>query len=595
MSLAKRTLPRGEPYEPQEEEFDAPRTEIGDAAPSRALIRVGDDSHPTLAERVAAKFHRLAWRTPFHAFRLNGRYPLKLLAVPRDPVAGDVEGGAAILRGRIVHGSEEMPADRIDWTRTGLSPAFADELQSFAWLRDLAAATARKGGAPIAEGAVRAWLGRYGEKVDPAAWRPEIWGRRMMFWTAYAPYILSSRDLVYRSAVLNTLARGARHLDSEADKAPVGLPRITAWAGVIASGILVQGGASRVKRGEAGLLRALASGQHDDGGLASRSPSEQLRLVETLAMLRQVYASAKTLMPEPLTVALGDAAAALVGTTLGDGGLSSWQGGNSGSAARIAAVLEGTGMAPRPLRAARGWGYQRLIALGTTVIFDAAPPPVSRVLTGGCASTLGIEVSDGPQRLVVNCGGPAREATPLPAHMVTALRTSAAHSTLILADTNSTSVHEDGSLGRGVSEIELSRDETDEFSRVEATHGGYVRRYGLAHKREVALSADGRELRGEDTLSPQGRRRIRDALPFAIRFHLGRGVEPTMTADGMGATLRVAGGADWHFRCRGAGLALEESVWIDGAGVPHAGAQLVVTGETPATGAQISWLFKRDG
>jgi hypothetical protein len=27
------------------------------------------------------------------------------------------------------------------------------------------------------------------------------------------PLILSSTDLVYRSAVLNTLARGARHLD----------------------------------------------------------------------------------------------------------------------------------------------------------------------------------------------------------------------------------------------------------------------------------------------------------------------------------------------------------------------------------------------
>jgi uncharacterized heparinase superfamily protein len=68
-------------------------------------------------------------------------------------------------------------------------------------------------------------------------------------WAAYAPYILSSADSGYRSALLNTLARGARHLDASADKPPVGLKRITAWCGVIAAGLLVQGGVSRVARG----------------------------------------------------------------------------------------------------------------------------------------------------------------------------------------------------------------------------------------------------------------------------------------------------------------------------------------------------------
>ena len=51
-------------------------------------------------------------------------------------------------------------------------------------------------------------------RVDDA-WAPDLWGQRILFWTAYAPYILSSRDAGYRSALLNTLARGARHLDAQ--------------------------------------------------------------------------------------------------------------------------------------------------------------------------------------------------------------------------------------------------------------------------------------------------------------------------------------------------------------------------------------------
>lgn len=564
-------------------------------APGRRMIRAGDDSMLSFGERIAAHLQRLAWRTPLHALRLNGRYPLKLLAVPRDPIAGNAAAGEAILAGRISYGSETMDLAKLDFARGDLSAGFADHLQSFVWLRDLAAVVSRDSGARIAERAVAAWLSIYGAQVDATAWRTDLWARRILFWTCYAPYILSSRDLVYRSAVLNTLARGARHLESEADKATIGLPRVTAWAGVAAAGLLIQGGPVRTKRGEAGLLRALGSAQHDDGGLASRSPGEQLALVELLAILRHVYGAAKTLMPAPLGEALQGASGALAGTMLGDGVMSSWQGGNPGSASRIAAILEGTGQQTRPLRQARGWGYQRLAALGTVAIFDAAPPPVSRVLSGGCASTLAIEVSDGPRRLIVNCGGPGRGATTLPPGIISALRSTAAHSTLVLADHNSTAIHADGTLGSGVSEVELVRDDVDDFSRVEATHTGYARRYGLAHRRQLALSSDGRELRGEDSLLPSGRKRIRDAIAFAIRFHLGPAVEPTITADGLGALLRISGGALWQFRCRGAGLSVDQSIWIDGEGIPHATSQLVVVGETPAGGAQISWLLKRAG
>lgn len=572
---------------------DQPDDQGASPVPGRSLILAGDDSPLSLRERMAAHLHRLTWRTPLHAFRLTGRYPLKLIAVPRDPVAGDVAAGTAIANGNIVFGGETMPLDRLDFTRSDLSRAFADHLQSFAWLRDLAAAISREAGAPIAEHGVSTWLAAHGARIDIAAWRSDLWGRRILFWAAYAPYILSSRDLVYRSAVLNTLARGARHLDTEADRTPPGLARVTAWCGVIAAGLLVQGGQQRVKRGEAGLLRALSTAQHDDGGLVSRSPFEQVALVEMLSMLRMAYGAVRMLMPAPLSENLAGAGSALVGTMLGDGGLSSWQGGNPGVPTHIAAVIEATSTQPRPLRAARGWGYQRLSSLGTTVLLDAAPPPVSRILSGGCASTLGIEVSDGAHRLVVNCGGPGRGATPLPPAMVAALRSTAAHSTLILSDSNSTAIHEDGSLGKGVAEVELVRDELDDFSRVEATHSGYAKHFGLAHRRQLALSADGREFRGEDQLLPSGRKRIRDAVPFAIRFHLAPKVEATITADGLGALLRISGGAAWHFRCRGAGLAVEESLWIDGTARPHASSQLVVVGETPAGGAQISWLFKK--
>ena len=100
---------------------------------------------------------------------------------------------------------------------------------------------------------MRKWLAAHAEQVSEPAWRADLWGRRILFWTAYAPYILSSADPVYRSSVLYALARGARHLERSADKALPGLARITAWSGVIAAALVVQGGPARLKSGEAGL------------------------------------------------------------------------------------------------------------------------------------------------------------------------------------------------------------------------------------------------------------------------------------------------------------------------------------------------------
>jgi uncharacterized heparinase superfamily protein len=541
------------------------------------------------AERAAVS--RLA--RPSLLSRLkHGKQPLKIVAVPRDHVQGDRQRGEALMKGEFVVGSETIRLRNLDFAKIGTKGAVAEQLHGFAWLRDLASAASREKGARLAEAVAGRWLLAHGAKVDDA-WAPHLWGERILFWAAYAPYILSSSDGGYRSALLNTLARGARHLDGSADKAAAGLDRITAWCGVVAAGLLVQGGVPRVARGEAGLARALASAQFDDGGLVSRSPFEQALLVDRLGLLRSCYLAAKQTIPEGIEGAGQAALAALHGVAMGDGALSSWQGCNPGDAARLTTLIEGCGLRARPLRQARGWGYHRMSALGTVLVIDAAPPPPQKIAERGCASTLAFELSDGGQRLIVNCGGPGPLPTELPHELVQGLRTTAAHSTLVLADTNSTNIVADGSLGKGVEDVTIERNEDNDSSRLEASHDGYVRAFGVIHKRSLMLGNDGKELRGADQLMPKGRKKIRESAPYAVRFHLAPGVEPTITADGMGAILRSKRAPPWNFRCRGGNLQTEESLWIDGRGDPHPTTQLVIVGEVSALGGEIGWQFRR--
>lgn len=591
-------LPAGElDRGPTPVHHDVDRFDSGDSVETgKRLIRLSEDRGASLADRIAARFYRLTWRTPLHALRLRGRFPLKLLGVPEDPIPGDPMAGKALRAGHFLFRGLKLPTARLDFANLPVPPAFADYIHSFAWLRDLASAGTRTDVAPIAEALQRRWLDAHDETVAEPAWRPDNAGWRILFWLAYAPALLSTDDHVHRSRVLNGIARTARHLDRTADSVRPGVPQLVAWAGVVAAGLALPGGDPRRSFGEAGLRRALLGCFYADGGTISRAPAMQADAIAVLSMLTRVYALRRLEAPAWIHETLAVAVPALTALTHGDGGLGSWQGSGAMRPDAVEAIVKASGVRARPLRQARDWGYQRLTAGRSLLQVDAAPPPVARATDAGCASTLAIEFSDGPHRLIVNCGGAALAGALIPAELARGLRTTAAHSTLTLGDQNSTAILPDGTLGKGVTQVEIDRREIagegGGASRLELSHDGYVKRHGFAHRRLLILANSGKELRGEDMLVPQGRKRRGDALEFVIRFHLGPEVEPSLTADGQAALLRITNGAMWQLRCAGASMRIEESLWVDGDGRPTPTYQLELTGTTPAGGASVGWLLR---
>ena len=571
---------------------DRPADNRPGGVPEERLVRTDGDRGLSLAERMSASLHRLAWRSPVHSLRLKGRHPLKLVAVADDPFLGDITRGRALLGGALVWRGETHPIADLSLAKPKFSSEFGKYLHSFQWLRDLSSVATRAEAAPIAEAVMRDWLAVHEKAVTEPAWRPDQWGRRILFWTAHAPLILSSTDLVYRSRVLSALARGARHLERTAGKAPMGMQRMAAWSGVMVAGLLLPGGDSRLAVGEAGLRRAIGAWVSDDGGTAARSPTRQAEAITLLTLVRSAYAARRIEPPEFLTVRIEAMLAALTALCMGDGGTSSWQGAGPIAGDTIAQMIDATGARIRPLRNARDWGYQRIEGGNSVLVLDAAPPPVARMVEGGCASTLAFELSEGPHRLIVNCGGARTAEVALPRDLTEGLRTSAAHSTLILADSNSTAIHPDGTLGKGVTEVSVNRHESAEMQRIEASHDGYARRFGFLHRRQIIMSRDGSDIRGEDSLIPAGKRQ-KPATPFAIRFHLGVHVDASPTADGLAALLRLTDGSAWQLRCKGAVLGIEESLWVDAKGGPRLTGQIVLSGEAGASGATVTWLLRR--
>ena len=567
---------------------------------SHALV-LSDLNPPEIS--VSERFLRLAFRLGMSNAALASpfRKPARprLLGTVESPLEGERVAGMALRAGHfLVHGIK-APIAQIDFSRAAkLTPPFDRAVHGFVWLRDLDMCGARAQCAPVAERIASAWLEHNREPHKGPAWRVENAGLRLLGWLVHAPLMLSREDGKLRRDLLDAADATACWLDRHVTRADDRLGEVAGWCALVAAGLLLPEGKPRRLFAEAGLIRALGEIVGEDGGALSRSPVAQMQAISLLIELRACYEAVEHDPPEALQTMLGMLVPPLLALTHGDGGIGSWQGAPAISAERLATLIEASGVRTRPLRDVRGWGYQRVYAKPAVLQFDAAPPPLARHARNGCASTLALEYSYGEHRLIVNCGGAAVAGGQVPVRIEQGLRATAAHSTLVLGDANSTAVLINGKLGGGVNEVEVDRAtvklENGSATRLEASHDGYASRFGLLHRRILMLRDDGSELRGEDLLVPSGRKGKRGKVPFAIRFHLGPAVEVRL-GGGRNAGLILPDGSYWQFVAGAEKLELDESLWVDGNGRPHPVQQLVISGLASRGGGSFSWLLKKMG
>ena len=103
------------------------------------LTRDLGDRGPSLSQRLSDRLDRLSFASPFHRMRLKGRYPLKLVAVPEDPIPGDPAIGQRLKGGRLFRDGygQGMLEARLDAPDAPAS--WRQLVHGWGWLRDLAA------------------------------------------------------------------------------------------------------------------------------------------------------------------------------------------------------------------------------------------------------------------------------------------------------------------------------------------------------------------------------------------------------------------------------------------------------------------------
>lgn len=523
--------------------------------------------------------------TPFrHMAALRVRLPEKLAWAPRDirttdpTIADDIYAGYFAFGGKIVNAHGRSPFE------IEAAPSWERALAGFGWLRHLAAADTALARAN-SQALVDDFLSLRGRPSAGPAWETRVTARRMLSWLSQSPLLLQGVDQAFYRRFMGGLARGRAHLQRALADGPDGDARVTAAIALMQLALCAQSPAKEAKRAVKTLTDELARQILPDGGHVSRNPQVLVDLLLDLLPLRQIFVASGLETPRPLVEAIDRITPILRAFRLDDGSLGLFNGMGATAPDVIATLLAYDDPRGTALSNAPHSGYQRMAAGAGLLLMDCGKPPPAALSQHAHAGCLSFEYCYNRQKVIVNCGAPdanresAREAA----------RATAAHSTLVVADTSSCRFATagalrqllDGQIVEGPRHVALARREEPRGTHLIASHDGYAAAFGVVHQRSLRLSADGARLEGEDRLiAAGGPDAALKPAPYALRFHLHPTIEAQRVWDGAGVLLTLPDGAQMIFEARGLETDVEDSVAFAMPHGPTRALQIVVRGDS---------------
>ncbi|MGE0152630.1 MAG: heparinase II/III family protein [Reyranellaceae bacterium] len=548
-----------------------------------------------MADRPAAaggSLKSIWYASPLYRLALSGKAPQAFVAVPPDPWPGDGVRGNAMLAGEFAAAGRKRAIDGDPWAPGGAqdgAPAeWLAELHGFAWLRDVKEVGGEEP-ARFAAAMVDGWIARNGRIAGPG-WRADVLASRLTHWIASSAMIFRGADRSFIERFFKSLALQRRHLMRVVPGELAGSALLRGVKGLVYAHLALAEREAPLQAALQLLTREIARQVMPDGGHCERSPAVQVALLRDLIDIRGALLAAHKEMPAAVQSAIDRMAPMVRFFRHGDGGLALFNDTDEGDPSSLDLLLARSGASGKPLTHAPHSGFQRLSAGGVLAICDVGAPPARPNDAHAHAGTLSFEFSVGKERMIVNCGAlPGADDA-----WRRAQRTTAAHSTAVLDDTNSAELRADGSLGVRPEKVASTRNEADGAIWVEAQHDGYLRHFGVIHKRRLYLAAAGNDLRGEDAFMGEGGKRVKGGgKPFAVRFHLHPDTKVSLVQNGASALIQLGNGQGWRFRASGAALSLSDSIYLGLGGQMKRIEQIVLSGTLQPDGAIVKWGLTR--
>ncbi len=189
------------------------------------------------------------------------------------------------------------------------------------------------------------------------------------------------------------------------------------------------------------------------------------------------------------------------------------------------------------------------------LFFDVVQPNKDKISSNLSAGTLSVEMSGYGEKIFTNCGA-SESFGKNPEY----LRYSAAHSTIVLQNTNISEIKERNPHIKFPQSVVFRKETNQEEEIFEASHNGYMKKFNKIIKRKLIISKKMSTIKGEDSLISY--KDNDDRLIFHIRFHLADEMAYNFTNNKKNIILKTKLNNIWLFKSD-TELVVENSILVD--------------------------------
>ena len=416
-----------------------------------------------------------------------------------------------------------------------------------------------------------------------SSWKSKTWedfilATRICNWLKNYNFFFSTADEEFKKKIFNSILRQIEHLVKNFSNLKRNSDLIRIIKALIYTSISIPNKKYYYQIAIFNLKSELSRQILSDGCHFQRNPKIHVNVLMDLLDIRAILNSTKKNVFFDLQNAIKNMSVAYLFFLHKDNSLANFNGTDNVNQKEIKNVISEIPKLKKNPRELAESGFQRIDTKDTTLILDCGVPKNydATYKAHSCSTTF--ELSYKKNKIIINALSGLDEKIN---------RTTAAHSTLTLNNTNAYKILKNEHLSRVPEKLKVKRVERYGANVIEIENYGYKNQYDAVHKRLIYVDKEGLDIRGEDNIyCPM-------EITFDIRFYLDSTIKTLLTNNGKNILLKLKSGVGWKFSSSLDKINIASNRNININNQPITNEHIHLTGETKELITVVRWSLKK--
>ena len=425
------------------------------------------------------------------------------------------------------------------------------------------------------------WIDK-NHRYNSKSWEFDIVAKRIIAWTSNSRLTYEDSDSNYKNNFNLIIKKQINHLINEIEGSKWVDDKMIGCAAIILSGLSYQDNEGHLKIG-LNLLRKLVKYSFDNDGFPrSRSIRQLCFYLKYFILIREWFKESQSEIPDVINENI---------YYLGQAYALTWQdnkidllfnGNHETNNIDFDHYLKKLGYSFKNQNNELG-GYAVLNNKNISLIMDVGSSPEKKFSANYQAGALSFEIISNGKKLICNSGYFQNHN-----HKLNELsKSTAIHSTLILDDRSSCKFNKSKSpkISHGLKILKKNIVFEKNYWKINASHDGYSKQYGIIHEREIEFYPEQKKFIGHDKIISKNNFKN---LKFEIRFHIEPNIKTMKTQDNKSILIDLDG-EGWKFNSDNNNMNIDNGLYF---GIKNSfvdNQNIVISGMTNDENQTIKW------